>query len=190
MNTLKSCLLFIVIAWHQNAEALSRNFLERYCLFESSQTPTFEDSICAMLNAVRMNPKEVAAAYEQSWFYSPTDPNDQSLLATLQSSAAIEKPLVVDTVLSKIARCHALSSGHQGHVGHDRIANCSENFDAECLCYGLNGAIFVLIELLEDHGVRNLDHRKILLSEEYSRIGAAHTAHLKYRHGSVIDMGK
>ncbi len=167
----------------------SQDFLASFCTYDMAQ-PSFADSVCAMLNAVRMNPQEVANSYSHSWFYSDSDPNDRSLLSRLRSMKAISSPLELDSQLTAMALCHAYSAGNEGHVGHDRITTCAEGFDAECINYGLQGAIYVLMELLEDHGVEDLVHRDILLSEEYQRIGAAQAPHLVYRYGTVIDLGR
>ncbi len=150
----------------------------------------FEDSVIYMLNKVRMYPQKSAEEYASSWFYDASDTFDTGLYKELTQMSAIKKSLIADSSLRSMAECHALSSGHNSHVGHKRLSNCPEDFDAECIQYGLQSAAAVVWELLEDNGVQDLGHRKILLSPEYVHIGVAQAFHRSYRYISVLDLSE
>ncbi len=182
-------ILFLTLCVGSKAQEGSAGFMSPYLTKGEDTARNFEDSVIIILNAIRMHPKEVAHAYQESKYYDVKNKNDRSLLSSLQKMTPISRPLAEDTFLTSMARCHANSSGHASHVGHDRITNCVEDFHAECINYGLKTPITVVWELLEDHGVPDLGHRKILLSENYSRIGVAQAFHRSYRYISVFDLG-
>ncbi len=182
--------LFLFQSETAKSQDLESGFLEQYFDTSEKDSLSFEDSVVVILNAVRMHPQTVAEDYKQSWFYDKKNPNDRSLYKALIEMSSIDSALRWDTGLADQARCHAVSSGHASHIGHDRVSDCPEGYDAECINYGLKSALKVVIELLEDHGVPDLGHRKILLSSEYLRIGVAQAFHRTYRYCTVIDMGR
>ena len=100
---------------------------------------------------------------------------------------AIKTQLIPDEKLSLSAKCHALSSGKVGHVGHDRIdTTCKSIFWGECISYGAANGKDVVYQLLVDEGVPSLGHRKICLSE-LSIIGVSIQNHKIYGSNAVLD---
>ena len=96
------------------------------------------------------------------------------------------QPLKPDLTMYKLARCWAKESGESGLVGHNRV-QCEKGFMAECCSYGKSTALGIVLQLLIDHGVPSLGHRKICLSDKYSLVGATISTHLTYRFTSVLD---
>ncbi len=90
------------------------------------------------------------------------------------------------------AKCHAVSSGKAGYVGHSRLPNsgCISNFYGECCSYGQFDALKIVMQLLIDSGVKSLGHRKICLSNKYKTLGVSVQPHKTYRFNSVLDFGK
>ncbi len=183
-------LLLVASSLSLSAQNTADGFLQSYFPKVEAEDFDFEDTVTLILNVIRMHPQEAAEAYKASRFYDSTEVYDRSLLADLRSLKPIDHKLEIDTALTAAARCHALHSGHKSHVGHDRIAPCPENFDAECIQYGIQYAIYVIVELLEDYGIEDLAHRKILLSPAYRRIGVAQEPHRTARYGTVVDLGR
>lgn len=112
-----------------------------------------------------------------------------SLIAQLNNM----KPLGIlrpDSLCTVSARCHAVSSGKKGYVGHVRqSAECRKksHYMGECCHYGSDHALEVVVLLLQDQGVADLGHRKICLGD-YARIGVAVAPHRSdYGHIAVLD---
>ncbi len=87
------------------------------------------------------------------------------------------------------ARCHAIISGQQGYVGHDRQdAACEKRryYDGECCDYGHSSPLDILMGLLIDQGVPGLGHRWLCLSD-YSLIGVSIQPHKGYDTNAVLD---
>jgi hypothetical protein len=153
-----------------------------------------EKEILQVLNLVRMNPVLYATTVLPQFpkrshqFDIAQSAEYKSLYATLMSM----KPLPVlqpDSLSWVSARCHAISSGQQGYVGHDRItADCEkvEQFDAESCHYGYNNAIDIVTSLLIDKDVPSLGHRTMLLGN-YKKVGIAMASHTEYGTTAVLD---
>ncbi|WP_338812627.1 CAP domain-containing protein [Bernardetia sp. Wsw4-3y2] len=94
--------------------------------------------------------------------------------------------------LFESARCHAISSGKKGYVGHTRLPNsgCKSKFAGECCSYGQFDALEIVMQLLVDSGVPSLGHRKICLSGSYKTLGVSVQPHKTYRFNSVLDFGR
>lgn len=94
--------------------------------------------------------------------------------------------------LFESAKCHAVSSGKAGYVGHTRLSNsnCQSKFSGECCSYGQFDALEIVMQLLIDSGVPSLGHRKICLSSNYKTLGVSVQPHKIYRFNSVLDFGR
>lgn len=95
--------------------------------------------------------------------------------------------LYFDVEAYKNAKCFAIEQGEAGTTGHKRI-NCIHGNYAECCSYGMDTAKDIVLQLLIDHDVPSLGHRKNCLNKEYSNIGASVQKHLKWGSSAVIDM--
>ncbi len=188
MKTLILSLLCILLYTSPlSAQSGTDGFMAQYFEAVGSDALSFEDSVTLVLNAIRQHPVEFATEYLSSDHYDATNAHDRSLLSTLEAMSPISAALMTDTALHEMAHCHALSSGQAAHIGHDRIADCPEGYQAECINYGFRSALHVTIELLEDHGVADLSHRIILLSPDYQRIGVSQAPHKTYGYVTVMD---
>lgn len=122
--------------------------------------------------------------WRQNWYY-------KSLYDTLLTL----KPLPLlqpDSLCWVSARCHAISSGQAGYVGHSRLTDeCKrlQHYHAECCHYGYSQPLAILISLLVDEDIPSLGHRVILLSP-YTKIGVAFAPHTDYTHNTVFNLAR
>ena len=110
---------------------------------------------------------------------------------SLLSDMNKQKPLPLlypDPKLFTSAVCHATSSGQRAYVGHRRSDGCKSFFDAECCDYGRNSPLDIIMGLLVDHGVKDLGHRKVLMSA-YNKVGVSIKPHKEYGTNTVLDFG-
>jgi hypothetical protein len=120
--------------------------------------------------------------WRQNWYYK-----------TLYDKLLTLKPLPLlqpDSLCWVSARCHAISSGQAGYVGHGRLNDECQRlryYQAECCHYGYNQPLDILVSLLVDEDVPSLGHREILLSP-YTRVGVAFAPHTRYKHNTVFDL--
>ena len=109
----------------------------------------------------------------------------QSLI--IQLNRQRELPMLKhDLWLEMMAKTYATRAGKRGITGHDRFdqrfallrilrKTCGENCS-----YGEDTPIGVVIQLLVDEGVRDLGHRRNILSYEFKRIGIGYAKHTRY----------
>ncbi|WP_338762997.1 CAP domain-containing protein [Bernardetia sp. ABR2-2B] len=150
------------------------------------------------LNLARLNPPLFAETFIRKYTkwnshedLSLSDYYTGSLYKTLKNMQPVgvlypQKDLFVS------ARCHAVSSGKKGYVGHERLSNsgCKAKFAGECCSYGQFDALEIVMQLLIDSGVPSLGHRKICLSGSYKTLGVSVQPHKTYRFNSVLDFGR
>jgi len=105
-------------------------------------------------------------------------------------------PLVPEEDLTAVAQGHAASSGQSGHVGHQdfnkRYGPLMGNpyrQVGENISYGFDQAIDNVIRLLIDEGVKDLGHRKNILTEGFNSVGVAIRPHKRYRFNCVTAFG-
>ena len=93
----------------------------------------------------------------------------------------------LDATLTDYAECWAVESGEKGVIGHDR-ATCSSGRFAECCSYSYkDDPMNFVINLLVDHRVSSLGHRKAMLGG-YKKVGVSIQPHSGYGHCVVLDM--
>jgi uncharacterized protein YkwD len=150
------------------------------------------------LNLARLNPPLFAETFlikytkwNSSENLSLSDYYTGSLYKTLKKM----KPVGVlspEASLFESAKCHAISSGKVGYVGHTRLSNsgCQSKFSGECCSYGQFDALEIVMQLLIDSGVPSLGHRIICLDGGYKTLGASVQPHKTYRFNSVLDFGR
>jgi len=73
-------------------------------------------------------------------------------------------------------------------LGHKRTG-CKELVysQSECCSYGLEFAVDIVIQLLIDHNIVDLGHRKIILDERQRYLGVSIKNHKQYRYNAVLD---
>ncbi|MCU0334331.1 MAG: hypothetical protein MUF62_04675 [Chitinophagaceae bacterium] len=153
-----------------------------------------EKQLVQQLNMLRQQPalfaRTVLVSYlnaekpdwRQNWYY-------KSLYDTL----LVLKPqplLLPDSLCWVSARCHAISSGQAGYVGHQRLSNeCQRllHYHAECCHYGYSQPLAILVSLLVDEDIPDLGHRRILLSP-YTKVGVAFAPHAQYNYNTVFNL--
>jgi uncharacterized protein YkwD len=112
----------------------------------------------------------------------------KSLVDTLRKLKPLSL-LTPDSLCFASARCHAISSGLSGYVGHERkTAECAanRNFYAECCDYGHSDPLGIVMSLIIDQGVPSLGHRYACLGS-YSKIGVSIQPHKNYSFNAVLD---
>jgi uncharacterized protein YkwD len=88
------------------------------------------------------------------------------------------------------------TTGHEGSDGShfwDRVdrygkINLYHTGGEECLSYGSNTGVDIVLQLLVDDGVQSRGHRKILLNPDASKIGVGFGEHPKYNYMCTLDL--
>lgn len=156
-------------------------------------TITFEEKeVIKYLNLARLYPQKFAIIEVKDYLgpekygtYLKTSVYKQSLLTTLQNKSPVGA-LYFDERMYLLASCFAKESGDAGIIGHNRIL-CSKGQDAECCSYGQEHGKDIAINLLIDHDVPSLGHRKICLDDSYGKVGASIKPHRGYENCCVVD---
>jgi hypothetical protein len=157
------------------------------CRFASN----IEKDVYNYLNYARTRPKEFCEK-----FVIPNWDKNNSYENSLVEKMMSLKPmgtLLPDRKLYASADCHAIVSGELGFVGHTRSVNrktkkkCDEYFMGECISYGMEEGLAVVLQLLIDDGVPSLGHRYICLSEGFTMVGISSRKHAKYGVNCVLD---
>lgn len=153
-----------------------------------------EKNIIYILNLVRTDPvlfaNTVLSKYPDLTYQTSLRNIDE--YKSLTEDLRKQKPLsllVPDSLCFISARCHAISSGKSGYVGHDRkTRECADkqNFYAECCDYGHADPLAIVMSLLIDQGVASLGHRYACLGL-YTKIGVSIQPHKTYSFTTVLD---
>ena len=160
---------------------------------DSNYLTGMEKDVIWILNMVRKNPqlflRSVLLNPKSEFYKIPSARNSYftSLVKDLQDQKPSRKALQPNRVLYQSAFCHALNSGKEGFVGHDRKWGCRSSFSAECISYGFDDALDIIIQLLVDDGVPSLGHRSICLTASYKELGVSIQPHSLYSYNSVLD---
>jgi uncharacterized protein YkwD len=110
----------------------------------------------------------------------------KSLIRTL-NGAKPRAALKFDATLYENAKCFAKESGNAGTVGHVR-KKCAKGNYAECCSYGMNTGKDIAMQLLIDHKVNDLGHRKICLDGSYTTIGISTHEHKEWKTCAVLEL--
>jgi hypothetical protein len=143
-----------------------------------------EKMVFYFLNLARMNPHLFAKTYLVANIGDPNDEYEVSLFDDLNNMQPLPclKP---NQLCWESAKCHALSAGIRGYIGHDR-ENCSSYFWGECCQYGPADPLEIVLQLLIDRGVSSLGHRRICLGP-YTELGVSIQPHGVYGSNAVLD---
>lgn len=153
-----------------------------------------EKNVIYILNLMRKNPalfaRTVIAKYPssagQGWLVNIEE--YKSLLDTMLKMRPLNL-LQPDKKCYISAQCHAATTGPNGYVGHARIdEDCKKQFyyNGECIDYGYDKALDIIMHLMIDEGVSSLGHRLICISS-YSGLGVSIQPHKTYGHMTVMD---
>jgi hypothetical protein len=154
-----------------------------------------EKEVIFILNLVRQFPQEFNKTVVAKW---PEYKNREDLTTNPYYTSLVKKLsnmqpvglLRPDSACWVSAKCHALSSGKEGYVGHERLTTQCEKvskFYGECCQYGYSTAIEIVMSLLIDEDVKSLGHRIICLSPSYQTIGVSNQPHKGYGTNTVLD---
>lgn len=160
-------------------------------IMQCKYASNIEKDVYNYLNYARTRPKEFCEKFViPNW--NKNNSYENSLVETMMSLKPMGT-LLPNRELYASADCHAIVSGELGFVGHTRSVNrktkkkCDEYFAGECISYGMEDGLAVVLQLLIDNGVPSLGHRKICFSEGYSRVGISIRKHQKYGVNCVLD---
>ena len=153
-----------------------------------------EKKVVYILNMARMNPvlfaKTVVNQYPEKgkWTINRSSYYFTSLMDTLQKLKPL-KLLYPDSLCYKSAFCHAVTTGKNGSVTHERVTDkCKkeEYFNGECCHYGNSTAVDILLSLLIDENVPSLGHRYVCLGS-FNKLGVSIQPHIAYKSTAVLD---
>ena len=153
-----------------------------------------ERKVIYILNLMRKNPKlfarSVVAKYPglayQGWLVNIDE--YKSLMDTLLKMQPVNL-LKPDKKCYTSSQCHAASTGPKGYVGHARIDTHCDSllyYNGECIDYGYDRALDIIMHLMIDEGVSSLGHRLICISS-YKGLGVSIQPHKQYGHMAVLD---
>lgn len=156
-----------------------------------------EKEIIFILNLVRAYPQQFLNTIVLKW---PEIMERPHLKSSTYFTSLVEdmKPLESlpilqpDSLLWLSARCHAVSSGKNGYLGHERITKECEQlkkFFGECCSYGTRNPVELIVRLLIDENVPGYGHRYICLKPAYRTIGVSVQPHKTYGVNAVLDFG-
>ena len=157
------------------------------CIFASA----VEKEVYHYLNFARTRPKEFCEKFviphwdKGNWY-------ENTLVETMMKLQPMGT-LLPGKRLYESAECHARVNGKLGLRGHNRYKNtktkeqCDEYFMGECISYGHETGLGVVLQLLIDDRVPSLGHRKICLSPQFHSVGISLQPHAGYGYNCVLD---
>lgn len=153
-----------------------------------------EKKVIWVLNMIRQNPQlflKTVLLNPKCHNYVKAEKRDfyfNSLVTKFKTMKPIKSLLLPDSAAFVSARCHAVQSGKNGIIGHDRFnSGCEKDFHGECCDYGNSDALDILLNLLIDSGIPELGHRVICLSDSYQKLGVSIQPHSVYGINTVLD---
>jgi uncharacterized protein YkwD len=144
------------------------------------------------INLARLYPQQFVT-FELKKYLGTTEFGDyvkdssykKSLIRAL-NGAKPKAALKFDAVLYENAKCFAKESGDAGTQGHVR-KKCPKGNYSECCSYGMNTGKDIAMQLLIDHNVAGLGHRKICLDGSYTVIGVSTHDHTQWTTCAVLE---
>lgn len=155
-----------------------------------------EKNVILYTNLARMYPKKFAelevVPYDggaEFGHYLVGSTYKASLLYELRTRKPIG-PVYPDFEMYQHAKCWAMESGQRGITGHTRISCASPSgcYSENC-SYGKFDGRRIVLQLLIDHDVPSLGHRKNILNPTLVTAGPSIQPHTEYRHCCVINYG-
>lgn len=166
--------------------------VKTYPAFAYNQT---EQDAIMYINMARLYPLKFIEL-ELTGYFGPVEFGDYLINSKYKKSLIQElkkiKPmgaLHYDKDLHGFAECFAKEQGKSGYTGHDR-KRCPKGVFAECVSYGCSTGKDIAMQLLIDHNVPSLGHRKICLNPDYSKVGITSNKHKTSEYCAVLDIYK
>ena len=172
----------------KNKELINANTVEN-----TDYLNDIEKEAVIVLNLARLYPKKFIKYELRDYLglvslygdYLSKSRYKSSLIGKMTHMSPSQK-IYPDSSLQQLAECFAKEKSKYGSIGHDR-KNCDDGYLAECLSYGMFTGKQIILQLLIDHNVPSLGHRKICFDREYQFIGISETKHSKYSTCCVLD---
>lgn len=189
------CLLFILIVWtRSNAQTWTETQRTKANTAKDITYLTAVEKECIMyLNLCRLYPQDFLKFELTNYFgnekygeYLKKSTYRKSLLSFLATMQPIDA-LYFDIDIYTNAACFAKEQGKAGTTGHTRIKCPTGKYAAECCSYGMETGKDIAMQLLIDHGISSLGHRKICLNTVYSKIGVSVNTHSQWGICAVLD---
>ncbi|MEW6467569.1 MAG: hypothetical protein AB1458_01520 [Bacteroidota bacterium] len=146
------------------------------------------------INLARLYPKKFVLVEVQKYYgpvgygdYLKGSPYRKSLISDLNKMKPV-KALLPDSTLTKTAECLGKEQEKSGKVGHERSKKCKSDYYAECCAYGMLNGKDAAMQLLVDHGVPSLGHRKACLNGDYTKAGLSYNKHKTEETVMVVDL--
>lgn len=151
-----------------------------------------EQEIIKIMNEARTKP----AAFADKYLKNKNGEAARECYSEMKAMKPIGKLSPLQS-LSLAAKDHVDDTGKKGLITHtgsdgsspsDRIArHCKwTGKTGECIHYGYNKALPIVLDLLIDEGIPGRGHRRIILDDAYNYAGVHLGYHKKYTHMSVI----
>ena len=148
------------------------------------------------LNLARLFPKKFAQIELPGYHgtkkygdYIKGSPYITTLANHLDTIKPMSRLIPIDSMIEN-ARCFAIEMGDSGYTGHERI-NCKEESKyAECSSFGMDTGKDIMMQMLIDHNIESLGHRKNCLNPKFQYIGLALHTHTEWGHCCVIELMK
>lgn len=147
-------------------------------------------------NLARMYPKKFARIEIPGYYgtkkygdYIKGSPYIVTLTEMLDTIAPLPALTPIDSMISN-ARCFAVEMGDAGYTGHERVNCKKEKKYAECSSFGMDTGKDIVMQMLIDHNIESLGHRKNCLNPSYTKIGLALHSHTEWGHCCVIELMK
>ncbi len=148
------------------------------------------------LNLARLFPQKFAKIELSGYYgtkkygdYLKDSPYIISLQQMLDTIQPMSRLIPVDS-MAENAKCFAIEMGDSGYTGHERIKCAKEKKYAECCSFGMNTGKDIMMQMLIDHNIESLGHRKNCLNVTYTKIGLALHTHTEWGHCCVIELMK
>lgn len=148
------------------------------------------------LNLARLFPKKFKEIELQGYYgtekygdYLKGSPWIATLDSTLDTLTSMPA-LIPDKALFSHAQCFAAEMGEAGTTGHDRV-NCPKNKKyGECSSFGMENGKDIMMQMLIDHNISGLGHRKQCLDPKNRFIGLSTHSHTEWGTCCVINLLK
>ena len=191
LNFILSC----VLSFSASAQSWTSQQLEKANTAKDIKHLTMmEKEVITYVNLCRLYP-QLFLEYELLDYYGPEEYGDylrnsnyrESLVNTLREIEPTEA-LYFNQRAYLSAKCFAKEQGLAGDIGHTRINCTNKAFNGECCSYGMKSARDIVMQLLIDHNVPSLGHRKICLDPNYKTIGVSIQPHSRWDTCAVLDL--
>jgi hypothetical protein len=189
-------LMIQFVSWGQNVEWTLAELDSAKTADSCEYLTGVEKDAIMYLNLARLFPQKFKEIELEGYFgtekygdYLKGSPWIATLDSTLDTLSAMPA-LQPDTALFNHAKCFAEEMGLAGTTGHDRI-NCTKNKKyGECSSFGMENGKDIMMQMLIDHNITGLGHRRQCLDPDNKFIGLSTHSHTEWGTCCVINLLK